>query len=314
MADNTCNTLAQRRAFLSLSMPPIRYNGLVNPYVNSTGTQVYTPSQLDMRRKAEILQYNKSSSQTGKLTKSQKFAQAINVNVTRAVTTICANDLYAPSLSSSCDVPGPVITLRYDPTVPLYNYAQNVASLGLINSEDVGKWTDSTSDNIIAYDSIETTLVDLAIGNITSQTTTFSINSPIGIYVDGTSVSSASGDISLNDITVAVYYNDTNYLLTSVIQPTITATTDIKTARFTRIASSPFSGVIYVGNLSITNLVLPTMYGYVYKIKVTFNMTTNATGINKRVYMNFTTGTTLNCTLVATSSVSPQIPYSISGV
>jgi hypothetical protein len=368
-------------------MPPIRFNGLVNPYINSTGAQVYTTSQLDMRRKAEILQYNKSASQTNKLTKSQKFAQAIGrtvntntsfigtiignalivsyvtqgkilvgqsilgfgvaigtiilgqstgvagnigtytINISQNITTAtvmranaiisatnCVNDLYVPSLSSSCDVPGPVITLRYDPTVPLYNYAQNVASLGLINSENTNQWTDSTSNNIIAYDSIETTLVDIAIGNISSQTTTFSINSPIGIYVDGTSASSSPGDISISSVTIAVYYNDTNYLLTSVAQPTITATTDLKTARFTRIASSPFSGVIYVGNLGITNLTLPTMYGYVYKIKVKFNMTSGATGINKRVYMNVTNGTTTNCTLVTTSNPSPQIPYSLSGV
>ena len=386
MADNTCTTLAQRRAFLSLSMPPIRYNGLVNPYINSIGAQVYTPSQLDMRRKAEILQYNKSASQTNKLTKSQKFAQAIGrtvntntsfigtivgntltvskvtqgtilvgqsiigfgistgtiilvqstgsagnvgtytINISQNISTAtimrantiisvtnCANDLYVPSLSSSCDVPGPVITLQYDPTVPLYNYAQSVASLGLLNSEDVGKFTDSTSDDIIAYDSIETTLVDLAISNVTSQTTTFSINSPIGIYVDGTSASSVSGDISISSVTVSVYYNDSNYLLTSVVQPTISTLTD-KTVHYIRTTSSTFSGIKYIGNLSITNLVLPTMYGYVYKIKIKFNLTTNATGINKRVYMNFTTGTPVNCTFTNPTSVSPQLPYSLSGV
>ena len=385
---NVCSTLAQRAAFLSLSMPPIRFNGLTNPYINTAGNQIYTPSQLDMRRKAEILQYNKSASQTNKLTKSQKFAQAIGrtvnsntsligtivgtnltvstvtqgkilvgqsilgfgvaagtiilsqsagasgsvgtyvINISQTVSTAtvmrantiisvttCVNDLYVPSLSSSCDVPGPVITLQYDPTVPLYNYAENVESLGLINSEIVGQWTDSTSDDIVAYDSTETTLVDLAISNITSQTTTFSIYSPIGIYVDGTSTSSASGNISINSVTVAVYYNDKNYLLeTSVAQPTITSMANLKTATFTRAAASPFSGIIYVGNLSITNLLLPTMYGYVYKIKVKFNMTTTATGINKRVYMNVTTGTLVNCGMSTTSGVSPQQPYSLSGV
>ena len=383
---NACSTLAQRAAFLSLSMPPIRFNGLTNPYINTAGTQIYTPSQLDMRRKAEILQYNKSASQTNKLTKSQKFAQAIGrtvnsntsligtivgttltvssvtqgkilvgqsilgfgvaagtiilsqsagasgsvgtyvINISQTVSTAtvmrantiisvttCVNDLYVPSLSSSCDVPGPVITLQYDPTVPLYNYAENVESLGLINSANNSQWTDSTNNDIVAYDSTETTLVDLAISNITSQTTTFSIYSPIGIYVDGTSTSSASGNISINSVTVAVYYNDKNYLLeTSVAQPTIYIN-DLQTATFTRVAASPFSGIIYVGNLGITNLKLPTMYGYVYKIKVKFNMTTTATGINKRVYMNVTSGTTTNCTLT-TSGVSTQQPYSLSGV
>jgi len=388
MGDNICNTLTQRRAFLSLSMPPIRYNGLVNPYVNDIGAQIYKPSDLDMRRKAEILQYKKNSTQTNRLTKSQKFAQAIGRTVnfstgfigtingtiltvskvtqgtiiigqslsgygialgtivigqsqttgktgtytisisqniptstviyanTNTTLTTCENDLYIPSLSSSCDVPGPVVTLYYDPTVPLYNYVQNVVSLGLINSEDTGKWTDSTNDNIIAYDSIETTLVDLAISKIDSPTTIFSINSPIGIYIDGTTSSSSSGNISLSNITVSVYYNDSNYLLTSIEQPTIVTLNELKNqaVSYTANPSSTFSGIKYIGNLNITNLVLPTMYGYVYKIKVKFRINTNATGINTRVYMNFTTGNNVNCAFTAPTAVSPQIPYSISGI
>jgi hypothetical protein len=77
MADNTCNTLQQRTSFLQLTMPPIRFNGVANPYLNSN----YTPSQLDMRRKAEILQYNKNSTQTNKPTKANKFKNAIGRNI-----------------------------------------------------------------------------------------------------------------------------------------------------------------------------------------------------------------------------------------
>ena len=231
---NACNTLAQRTAFLQMSMPSLRFNGVTNPYLN-TG---YTPSQLDMRRKAEILQYNKNSSQTNKPTKSQKFATAIGrsvntgatfigtisgttlvvsfvrsgvitvgqsisgvgvtpgtiivsksqtigtytVNISHSIgvdtimyatatanTTTCANDLYVPTLSSSSDIPGPVITLQYDPTVPLYNYAQNTASLGLINTEDTSEFINTTKDDIVSYDSIETVLLDLAITNVDTQ-------------------------------------------------------------------------------------------------------------------------------------------------
>lgn len=75
--DQTCNTLQQRTAFLQMSMPSLRFDGVANPYLN-TG---YTPAQLDMRRKVEILQYNKNSSQTNKLTKSQKFANAIGRSI-----------------------------------------------------------------------------------------------------------------------------------------------------------------------------------------------------------------------------------------
>jgi hypothetical protein len=320
--DNACSTLQQRTAFLQMMIPPVRFNGVANPYLNTN----YTTSQLDMRRKAEILQYNKNSSQTNKLTKAQRFTKAIG----RTATTICANDLYIPSLSSSSDVPGPVITLQYDPTVPLYNYVQNTASLGLINTEDTSKWVDSTKDDIVSYDSTETVLLDLAINKIETSSTTFSINSPIGIYVDGTAASAIVGDVNLNSIEVSVYYNDVNYLLTSPIAPVINTLTDLKskTARFTVTNTSPpiskkFSGVIYIGNLNITNLTLPTMNGYVYKIKVKFKLTSSNTGtyssFNTGVYMNVSTTATnspVNCTFSSPdpTSVSPREPFSISGV
>ena len=321
MADSTCSTLQQRTSFLQMMMPPVRFNGVANPYLNTN----YTQSQLDMRRKAEILQYNKNSTQTNKLTKSQKFSKAIG----RTATTTCPNDLYIPSLSSSSGVPGPVITLQYVPTVPLYNYAQNTASLGLINIEDTSKWIDSTKDNIISYDSIETVLLDLAINKVDTSTATFSINSPIGIYVDGAATgASIVGDISLNSIEVSVYYNDLNYLLTSTIAPVITTLTELKskTVRYSVTSPSPsiskqFSGVKYIGNLNITNLTLPTMNGYVYKIKVKFKLTSSKTGtyssFNTRVYMNVSTSATdslVNCTFSTPTSVSPRVPYYISSV
>jgi hypothetical protein len=321
MADSTCSTLQQRTSFLQMMMPPVRFNGVTNPYLNTN----YTPSQLDMRRKAEILQYNKNSTQTNKLTKAQKFSKAIG----RTATTTCPNDLYIPSLSSSSDVPGPVITLQYVPTIPLYNYAQNTASLGLINIEDASKWIDSTKDDIISYDSIETVLLDLAINKVDTSIATFSINSPIGIYVDGAATgASIVGDISLNSIEVSVYYNDVNYLLTSTIAPIITTLTELKskTVRYSVTSPSPsiskqFSGVKYIGNLNITNLSLPTMNGYVYKIKVKFKLTSSKIGtyssFNTRVYMNVSTSATdslVNCTFSTPTSVSPREPYYISSV
>jgi hypothetical protein len=397
MADNTCNTLQQRTSFLQLMMPPIRFNGVANPYLNSN----YTPSQLDMRRKAEILQYNKNSTQTNKPTKANKFKNAIgrNINVgtsfigTISGTTLivssvssgiitvgqsiggngilsgtviteqsqttgktgtytvnlsqtiaaatfmytnvntnisnCANDLYIPSLSSSSDVPGPVVTLQYDPTVPLYNYAQNTASLGLINTEDTSKWIDSTKDDIISYDSMETVLLDLAINKIETSTVTFSINSPIGIYVDGNATgASIVGNVNINSIEVSAYYNDANYLLTSPIAPIITTSDELKSKTVSYVVTSPspsiskqFSGVKYIGNLNITNLTLPTSNGYVYKIKVKFKLTSSKTGtyssFNTRVYMNVSTSATdslVNCTFSSPTSVSPRVPYYISDV
>jgi hypothetical protein len=250
----------------------------------------------------------------------------VNTNISN-----CANDLYIPSLSSSSDVPGPVVTLQYVPTVPLYNYAQNTASLGLINTEDNSKWIDSTKDDIVSYDSIETVLLDLAITKIETSSTTFTINSPIGIYVDGiASGASIIGNVNINSIEVSVYYNDANYLLTSPIAPVITTLNELKSKTVSYVVTDPsssiskqFSGVKYIGNLNIANLTLPTRNGYVYKIKLKFKLTSSRTGtyssFNTRVYMNVSTSDTdslVNCTFSSpdSTSLSPRVPYYISDV
>jgi len=232
--------------------------------------------------------------------------------------TTCASDLYLPTLSSSCDVPGPVITLQYDPTVPLYNYAQNTASLGLINTEDNSKWINSTKEDIVFYDSIENVLLDLAITNIESPRTTFSINSPIGIYVDGLATGAdISGNINIDSVEVTVYYGEK--VLSTLIAPTLPTLAELKGQTVRYRVSTPntaFSGVKYIGNLVINNLTLPTMNGYVYRIKLKFNLKSSRTGtysrFNTRVYMNVTTTPTSNCTFTAPTVVSTRMPYSIS--
>ena len=320
MGDTTCETLRQRRSFIQMILPPVRFEGVQNPYLNTN----YTQSQLDMRRKAEILQYNKNSTQTNKLTQSQQFAKAVGRNITAVRATSCINDLYVPSLSSSSDVPGPVITLRYDPTVPLYKYRSNTAPLGIVEIDDLNKFIVSTKDDIISYNSIETILVDIAITNIDTSSATFSINSPIGIYVDGSAIGDISGNVTIDRIDVSVFYNDVDYLLTSPVKPTTNFDVLNKTVTYNVTnpntdSSIDFSGVKYIGNLNITNLTLPTMNGHVYNIKVKFKLNvTPQVGqpniLNTKVYMNVSTNSQINCSFTSPTSVPPQEPFSISSI
>lgn len=109
-----------------------------------TGAKL-TPSQVDeiydMRRKAEILKYNKN---VGGLTKNQKYAKASRGELMRkigneskylsessggvggAFTLTCpttpANRAVLCGLTTACDVPGKERLLCYDPSVNLYNY------------------------------------------------------------------------------------------------------------------------------------------------------------------------------------------------
>lgn len=96
----------------------------------------YTKYQLDMRRKAEILKYksNKQNSKTNNLTKTQIYVNAVNGynNIGKSTVdkilngeTTCPNDDLIPTPTSSSDIPGPIIYLINDETVPLYNYVTN---------------------------------------------------------------------------------------------------------------------------------------------------------------------------------------------
>jgi hypothetical protein len=120
-----CSIYTQRQQTLQFTPPPPRYDP-ISPYPE------HSQSQLNMRRKAEILQYKKNSTQTNsKLTKSQKWGQIVNGNFQQ--NKICPLDMYLPTPSSSCDVPGPTITLQFDPNIPLYNYENNTNALSILD-------------------------------------------------------------------------------------------------------------------------------------------------------------------------------------
>jgi hypothetical protein len=103
---------------------------LRSPYDMSGGG--YTKFQLDMRRKAEILQYkgsggNSGGSKKNSLTKKQKWAQVVRNPYTPITPTIETPDcgmVVTPSQSSG--IPGPNIPLYLDPLIPLYNYQNSI--------------------------------------------------------------------------------------------------------------------------------------------------------------------------------------------
>jgi len=104
---------------------------------------ILTPAQLDERRKCEILKYKKNSSQ---MTKKEQYAAAArgtllpkrgfamqtdtitNPNVANLPMVgnsfVCPSPTQKCSLTTDCDVPGPAISLCYNPEIPLYNYVR----------------------------------------------------------------------------------------------------------------------------------------------------------------------------------------------
>ena len=142
--------LTQKRARALIHIPPTRFN-LVTPF------PLFTQHQLDMRRKVEILKYNgnQQNTKTNNLSKKEKWAllsKGVSISNTSQYTIsnntkVCASDLSKPTLTSSCNVPGPLMYLQYDPDVPLYNY--NVTrTFGTEPNSDTSLWHSYTKNHL----------------------------------------------------------------------------------------------------------------------------------------------------------------------
>jgi len=111
--NNICN---QRRQQMFFTIPPTRYNP-VSPY------PTYTQKQLDMRRKAEILSYtaSKTNTKTNNYTKAEKYALLVNgKNQKQSFTTIVE-----PSFSVLYyrnDVQGNIFQIRRNTTVNVFDF------------------------------------------------------------------------------------------------------------------------------------------------------------------------------------------------
>jgi hypothetical protein len=329
----------QRRQQQLFNKPLPRYTPL-SPYPS------YTQFQLNMRRKAEILRYssNTSSSQTNSLTRKEKWAKIANANNNNIK--YCPNDLSLPTLSSSCDVPGPITILYNDNTIPLYNFASNTAAYAVDNTTEVINYSTILNKNILIPSNTETSIATLYIQN--NQNTpihTFSIQTPIVFYVYGSNViKSGPYDLQLllSSISLITYYsgeqtlafNDPpNYQYTTMnspIQLTLTPPS----------APNPFSfsAFVYSGILKISNINLYTEPGFIYDIKLSFNTSISSSNSsnssiinNTRVYMYtnltneiyndiisvggrpFNSTNPYNCIIKSGISVDPYISASLTG-
>ena len=261
MNSNICTILEQRKQLAKLRKPTARYEGKYNdnPYENG-----FTKDQLDMRRKAEILQYKKSASQTaGQMTKKGRYAKLFTV---AGNNNICPLDLYLPTLTSSSDVPGPISTLQYNESVPLYNYASGADNYANLNSNTNSAFEVYAENNILVMNGYSVTIASIIINNPTDSTRTFNITVPVGVYI--------SGDVSGNDIYEGIYRNSSvkfGVYYNGILVPGTSSTSTAFSNKYVKIRSttnhSIFSGALYVG-CSTISVELDTQKGFVYELRM----------------------------------------------
>lgn len=302
-----------------------------SPYNKPVNGIVYTQYDIDMRRKAEILKYssNKVSTQTNSLTKTEKFSllvrgfsQSIPLASSNESTIqrACPNDALILTPTSSSDVPGPVIMLFDNESVPLYKYINPSynRNYSILPVNNTNPWSIEYNENIQYPITNESkTISSIYIReSVTQPVTTFKLNIPISIYVSG-DISNNTGsniNIHISDATFAVFYNDT--VVTT--NPTIVKNfTDLSFNVNYNTKRGAFSAVQYVGNLIINNIILSTTVGSVYDLKLSFNYAISSgtqytvlpylKQFNYGVYANRTNGPiTLsdNCNVTSTAASS----------
>jgi len=230
----------------------------------------YTEAQLNMRRKAEILQYsgNSQASKGNNLTKKQKMAQLLSgkyqnstypgtivqevTEVRNAILDIsenvysyktiysnidtnCNNNeiIYTPTSSSG--VPGPSMLLYKDDSIPLYNYKTNVETLAIANDEDTDEWRYNITDNIFALHNNTQDIFSLGIQyGITNPQYTYSFKIPYGIFVRGFSTGNVDTtyDLSLSLFNTSPMGVSVLYNNGNVVDP-VTGTTLTPTLTYT---------------------------------------------------------------------------------
>lgn len=330
---NVCSQYRARQLFTRANLNRLEIDPL--PTTTISGGQPVSINDLNMRRKAEILQYNpnRQSNQTNSATKTQKFALLVNApprinNWNRIADTAnqadpnCSDDL-TPVPTSSSDVPGPIMNLIYNRNIPLYNYLNPVQTRGygsvtnvLPNSEFQFNYESNIfiSDKSVAYASRDPmTLITAYFPDLNQQTEnvplTFTI--PFGIYIRGIINTTYNSNITIgiNNISLGIYLND------GLIQTFSTYQNNCGNIIFNLNGFSQntvFGLTKYLGNISVTNSYVNINKSMIYTIKIKASITYN--GPNSSIITlsdygiigNMTSDSEVvqNCTITSSPSLS----------
>lgn len=285
MADQFClNYAVRRQRNINTESLLANINGRYdtsnnNPYVkiNATTGLPLTQYELDMRRKIEILKYDKSSNVS--LTKKQSWTQIVKgasqrrtysqsqlLALQNGTGTANAVDDACQTLSTSAGIPGAAFYLKLDTNVPLYNYliSDNYATR---NVENTITWTHTNNVDVFGNDPFLFTIfvgpaIDVNYGF-------FKFSAPISLRVAGTSSSTdVSGTFAVTipreNISVSVSYGGSDITLNTT--PVVNFNTKIEG----KTGNGSFSGQIAIGTMNVSNLGLSLSPGFVYKVSIRY--------------------------------------------
>jgi hypothetical protein len=235
-----------------------------------------------MRRKAEILSYaaNKTNSKTNNYTKAEKWSQIVNgtfvtnTGANGALNSLnCADTNMFPTPTSASGIPGPIMYLVRDLTVPLYNYVSDPNAYSVSVAESTDKWNLITQNDLFIQTNTATKLFSIyVLDKIDKHYYNYTYTTPFAIYVSGVNKTTQNLvlDVSFNmpAISSTVYFSETAVMNQAIAVTPASIRFDYKIQRST----ANFEMHLYYGTLTLSNILLNTEPGFVYDIYLTANI------------------------------------------
>lgn len=243
----------------------------------------------------------------------------------------CSSDDIIPTPTSASGIPGPIEYLTLDRNVPLYNYNSNIINYSILQSDDTKLWNIFTDYDLSFTSNQKRWIGALNIRkNIDQYAYTYTIQTPISIFVRGIRKPTTVGPISFTDLSVNISsisldikYNNKSVSLgktpsfklnhNSLSNSTYTNTANAASADAylefdvsMNSSSQYYYYQNYVGILTISNIYLYTEPGYIYDFYLSFGMSNNFT--DKVNYLGaFNTSTTYGviCNLTSDNHTTP---------
>jgi len=283
--DNLCN---EYRLYQMDKPVPPRYE-IVSPYEHEDHNKsnvIYTKDQFDMRRKAEILKYNKQNSKSSNNpTKKQKLSYLISLSTHAKV---CPPDPYAVTSTTACDVPGVPRSLFLNPNVPLYNFVTNRSIVvDKSSSINVNIWSQKLFPDIEYLPNVYNTCVVISWNAYKKGPNTFNFQTPISINIKGVKNTLSRGTpVSYIDVKVATA-KCTPYYGAIPANPiginTVTLPSNYNFRVMLPTSGGGFTAAKYIGLLNVDNLILYMAYQFAYKITLTFTLSITLYDVNGNI-------------------------------
>lgn len=200
----------------------------------------------------------------------------------------CTADNLKPTSTSSCGVPGPIIQLIDDESVPLYNflnYSINNAAYSSNQVSNLSPWTTITNANTLLYTDVYSNIGSILINSMIDEATkNFTVKVPIGIYAKNSSgIRDGSANILVDNLFFKVEYsgnevdatNDDPALVNHLLKRPIRV-------NYVELAEV-INGYNYFATIDtaiIGNVLLNTNPGFVYDMYLSANLNTIDSSFN----------------------------------